>query len=111
MGKSFSADVWYLKGNTAAVLLTGASRLTWSTFFLPLDLQPYGAPGCYLRVSWDLAAGQVTNATGIASVPFNLPNDPNLLGSRFYQQWLLVDPQANTLGLITTAGGEAMVGQ
>jgi hypothetical protein len=39
-----------------------------------------------------------------------VPNDPNLVGAVFYNQFLLLDLQANQLGLIVSNGGKATLG-
>ena len=58
----------------------------------------------------DVLIPVLTNAVGSASVPLAIPNDTTLRGVLFYNQFLVVDPLANSLGLVLTHGMEATVG-
>lgn len=63
---------------------------------LPLELTPYGAPGCNLRVRPDstiFLLGTQNSALFAMSIPFGLQ------GLMFYVQAAALDPTANTLGL------------
>jgi hypothetical protein len=41
---------------------------------------------------------------------FPVPNDANLAGAVFYNQFILLDQAANRLGLIVSNGGKATIG-
>ncbi len=76
----------------------------------PLSLAPYGAPGCALHVSVD-GAYFFAGHNGVAKYRFVIPNVPGLVGTRFYHQALVLDPQAgNPLGAVVSAAAEAVVG-
>jgi len=95
----------------SAILGYGRNRSRWGPLALPFDLTPFGARGCSLNCE---LLGLVTtpiSASGDANQQFTLPNVPGLLGSRLCFQWLANDAQANPLGLITSQGGEARLGQ
>jgi len=67
---------------------------------LPLELSPFGAPGCNLRVSPDstiFLLGSQNSATFAMSLPAGLQ------GLKFYVQAAALDPTANTLGLTVSA--------
>jgi hypothetical protein len=76
---------------TAAALLVGPGNGTWAGFGLPLDLGPFGAPGCALGVAIDVA---VSAAGPDPSVTFALPNQP----MDVFVQWMVLDP-VNALGI------------
>ena len=92
-----------------AFLLTGLSNTTSSLGPLPLDLAAFGAPGCSGRVSPD-ATALLVGAGNTASWSLLLPNAPSLLGTRFYQQALVVDPGRNALGGVVSDAAAATAG-
>lgn len=69
-----------------------------------VDLQPYGAPGCRLNTDtfwWELTG---TDANGRAVKGFLIPASPALNGLRLDAAWLVLDPPANALGVVTSTG-------
>jgi len=52
-----------------------------------------------------------TDAAGSAKVTFPLPNATSLLGAKFFNQYLVVDPTANAFGIVTSNGGRGVIGQ
>jgi hypothetical protein len=76
---------------------------------LPVDLTPFGAPGCAARVSVDLAF-PLSNNAGAATWSFPIPAWSSLVGSHFYQQALVLDPGANLLQLTTSNAGDGTIG-
>lgn len=83
---------------SAAVHVLGFSNQMSLLGPLPLDLGVLGAPGCKLRISLDntmfLAGSQ-----GSAVFAMQIPNQPSLIGRRFYEQAAALDPTANALGI------------
>ncbi|HEX5053269.1 MAG TPA: hypothetical protein VFZ65_15950 [Planctomycetota bacterium] len=77
---------------------------------LPIALAPFGMPGCQWRIPLDavaLVAGQNHEAT--FSLP--IPDVPSLVGTRFYQQALVLDPLAgNTMGAVVSDTAQGVVG-
>jgi len=51
-------------------------------------------------------------STGLGTVRWTgrIPNDPNLLDRRFWNQCLLVDPGVNDLGVVASNSGTATIG-
>ncbi len=80
-----------------AVVTTGLQDTSWASGSLPLDLSPYGAPGCSWRVSGD-ANVLLGGAGGKVHGGLLIPLQGALLGVRLYQQALVLDPGGNTLG-------------
>ena len=79
---------------------------------MPFNLTPLGLPGCTLYATFEVYpfTTRLTSSQGAASVLLVLPNDRNLVGGRFYNQWLIVDAPANPLGIVFTNGGAALIG-
>lgn len=88
---------------SAAALWLGAKKLN-------IKLSPT-LPGCTLYTSLDvLLGGVVIDATGNGGLTLALPGNRNLLGVRFYNQWMVIDKQANGLGVVLSNGGDARIG-
>lgn len=97
----FGSAVTQALGGTVAVLILGASFQTWNGLPLPLDLAPFGLPGCSLLVSADLLLPAVTSGSGpgsgFALFPLPVPADPALFGALFHIQGLVADPGPSLL--------------
>lgn len=93
-----------------ALLLMGFSTESWSGLPLPYALTPFGAPLCTLYNSVDYAPALATDATGSATFPFLVPNNPTLTGLFFYAQFSIYDPGANAFNLTFTQGGISRIG-
>lgn len=77
----------------ATFLFVGLSRTVWRQFTLPLGLAFAGAdPRCSVLAAGTIVEQSSTGAAGTASVTFPLPNDPGLIGARFFTQYFVVDP-------------------
>lgn len=105
VGQTFKIDLESGPANRAALLAVGFSNSTWNSLPLPLV---YAAP-CSLLTSIDLIFPLATSGTGTGTVSLPIPNDPALVKLRFYQQFVIVD-SANTIGLIVSNGGSAVLG-
>lgn len=93
------------------VLLTGASNSSYQGTPLPIDLTPFGAPGCALRVTPDSLLTVPPNlAGGSTRVAFPVPNERVLIGRHLYHQALLVYPGINGLGAEFSNGVDALIG-
>lgn len=111
IAQSFSIDLAKAKANTAALLSLGGSTSQWGAFKLPLDLTAAGAPGCSLLASLDLVFAAASSGAGAASLKFPVPNATGLIGVVFHNQWIVVDPGANSFGLAFSAGGTGKIGK
>lgn len=106
----FSINVSGATPNRPALLTFGISKTTWGAIRLPFDLAPLGAPGCKLLCSLESFLTSGTNGSGSGSISFQIPNDRNLVCLGFCNQWLIVDPGANTLGIALSNCGEVTIG-
>jgi hypothetical protein len=82
---------------------------------LPVELTPFGAPGCYFHVAPSVFVPAILNVlppgtVGSASVEMDIPIDSNLQGGSIYGQWMVADPGANALNVTFSNGFEATVG-
>lgn len=110
-GQSFDLLLDQALPNASAFLLLGTSRTTFQQFTLPLDLGFLGAPGCEILASWDvMLAPFTTDAAGQATIPMPVPNLPGLVDAHVYTQMLIIDPQANALGVATTRALDLEIG-
>jgi hypothetical protein len=110
IGFSFQVNMFGALQNSPVVLFTGASKTSWVGLTLPFDLGVLGANGCQLLASGEIQEGLTTSAIGVATRTFTLPNDQNLVGLKFFNQYLVKD-NANSFGWIVTNGGEGKVGK
>nr|HMQ24195.1 hypothetical protein [Planctomycetota bacterium] len=53
----------------------------------------------------------LTSANGSALLTINVPNDAALYQARFFNQFIVVDPQANALGFAFSNGGAGQLGK
>jgi hypothetical protein len=76
----------------------------------PIDLTPLGMPGCSLHTRIDavlLLAGTASQAKFLLPIP----DQPVLVGMRFCNQALVLDPSAgNALGAVVSDAAEGIVG-
>lgn len=102
IGRTQQVTLFDLPAN-AAILVTAWQRRS------PLDLGLFGAPGCLVHVANgfpQLVAGQ--GQQGVAQL--SVPDRPALVGVRFYQQALVLDPVGNGLGVVASDTMEGVVG-
>ncbi|MBL9077630.1 MAG: hypothetical protein JNL08_09010 [Planctomycetes bacterium] len=82
----------------------------WQRLPNPVDLGFVGMPGCNLHVSLD-AIVPVVGAGTQAKWLLPIPADPVWVGTRFYNQALVLDPLAgNGFGAVTSDAAEAVIG-
>ncbi len=109
-----------LPGTTFSTLVTGApvgvgsmvsgfSSTSYAGLPLPLSLAGIGMPGCQLLAEplvLDLLVGSGTTLPWSLS----LPTGTALLGARFFQQALVLDPAANAFGFVVSNAAAATIG-
>ncbi len=100
LGQTFSLNAEQGPIPLPMFLFLGTSSTMIGTTPLPVNLGPFGAPGCFIYQSSDSSTFTVT---GIP-IPFAVPNNNAYLGFRLFSQALVLDlnPGANALGMVTT---------
>lgn len=94
IGQTLKLHVECTPPGSSMVLLFGASSSSWGGVRLPLNLGFLGAPRCSVLASGEGQIDGRTNAQGQIVVSVPIPNDPFLLGKRFYNQAVVFDPKA-----------------
>ena len=92
-----------------AWLFLDTQRNAWEGIPLPLDLGPFGAPGCTLLVPGTVALAVTVSATGSALVPMQVPASASYCGVSLYTQFVIADPIHN-LGFVLSNAGDSRVG-
>lgn len=108
VGRTLSVSLRHLP-QSAVFFHIGWSNTNSALGPLPLDLGVYGAPGCFGRVSPDVAF-LILGAGGTAVYDLAIPNESRHPGVQFYTQGVALDPGANALGLTATDAAVARVG-
>ncbi len=85
-----------------ALLFTGTQNKSWGGISLPFDLAPLGARGCRIFCSALVILPARTGIAGKASFQWLIPRTPGMVGTSIFHQWLVFDPKANSLGLVTS---------
>jgi len=73
-------------------------------------LDPIGMPGCTDLVSPLVVLPVAVDAAGSASYSLPIVVNLSVIGAQLNTQWVIVDPGANSLGLITSAGLAVQIG-
>jgi hypothetical protein len=101
LGNTMTVNVGNM-AQSVGIMLTGfASPVT--------DLTSFGAPGCSVRVSPDVSS-LLLGAGNTAAWTFNVPNNGAFSGLILHHQALVIDPTANTLGLVMSDSAASQLG-
>jgi hypothetical protein len=93
----------------AAVPMLGFSHTTSVFGPLPVDLALLGAPGCIGRVDPELT-WFVLGTGQTAALALSIPSSTVFQGLPFFTQALVLDPSANTLGLLVSDAAALVIG-
>ena len=105
IGQLFTVNLSRVPANRGALLALGFSQYysnsLYGQFWLPVNLTPYGLPGCSLRVALDWLMPTSTFSLGAnggaAAIPLFIPAMPSIVGINVYTQWAVAqDPSAPT---------------
>jgi len=103
IGRNLQVTLFDLPANVA-LLAMGFQRTS------PLSLASLGMPGCDLHISVDATAG-LSGQQNQAQWSLPIPDLPSLVGLRFYNQALVLDPNAgNGLGAVLSDAAEGVIG-
>lgn len=81
---------------SAAIMVIGFNNTVSSFGPLPIDMTPFGAPGCIARVS-DFGTAVLVGSANTASWSFAIPAWPGISGIPIYVQAFVPDPGFNAL--------------
>ena len=109
LGGSFSVTLAEAPAVTFALLAQGLSDQTYAGGALPVTLPT--TQGCDLLVAPDVTEVFMTSAAGAASRVVTVPSTASLTGLDVFYQWIVRDAAANSLGVVTSNGGRARLGQ
>jgi hypothetical protein len=109
-GQPFVSVLAVPPATTAAFLAAGFSDRTIGATPLPLDLAPFGMPGCTLYQDLSVLALPCQLAGTTASQSLSIPNTTSLAGLRLYLQGWVPAAGANAAGLLTSNGLELTLG-
>lgn len=99
LGLDVEISATNLVAGTHLWLLHGASSTSWLGSPLPFDLLPFGAGGCRLRGSADIAHDGLATGSGTWAASLPIAPHPVLLGRQFHLQLFPGDAAANAFGL------------
>jgi hypothetical protein len=91
--QNFALELRSAKPNANCAIFIGVSRDQWGNLALPWNMASLGMPRCELLTSINDARLASTDASGNATLPYPLPNNPAFQGLRFPVQWLIAGPQ------------------
>lgn len=93
LGQTLTYELTNAFASTPAFLTVGF----WIGFPFPLDLAPYGMPGCTAYVPSLAISTAVTDPAGAGSLQLQIPNNAALTGLFYYAQWFPLDLTSGTL--------------
>jgi hypothetical protein len=106
LGEPFDVVLANMLPVSIAVLAMGFSN---SSVGLPLDLGPFGAPSCSLLMSNELWWAYITPGSGTLAATRVLPASVSAVGLHLYDQFAVIDPVVNPLGLVFSNGCDALL--
>lgn len=110
LGQSFSVVLRHGAPSSSIVLVHGSSQKAWGATPLPLNMGFLGAPDCCILTDILISLLSVADTDGIAELPYLIPSNTAFTGLTFYNQFIVLDPSANSLGLTMSNGGKALIG-
>jgi hypothetical protein len=102
---NFSVTVSGTGASLPAVVAYGLSSTSYLGIQLPLDLAPFGYPGCFLYQSLTGQIPSFTGPAGTGSQTIPIPNDPVLLGISVHLQWLVANIFQGAIALSNLGSG------
>lgn len=109
IGSTFKLDLSQAISSRPALAVFGFNDKKLGPIALPLDLTG-PAPGCWLFQSLELIFVTASTGKGAASANLPIPNNKNFVGINFMNQWIILNPGGNTLGLLFSNGGKGVIG-
>lgn len=109
LGRTSTVSLGNVPNPALALLMIGTSNVASPSLgALPLDLTPFGAPGCVARVSDDALQLIGFGFNGVP-YPLSIPNDFVFFGLQLYTQGFVFDP-VNPLGVAASDAASMTIG-
>jgi hypothetical protein len=109
LGASMALTVGGGLAFTPGFVVFALDDTNWLGLPTPVDLAPFGAPGCSNYTSTDVMFLVLLDAAGQGAMNTGIPSDPGLMGVRFFNQSVVLST-VNPLGLLVGNAGAAVVG-
>ncbi|MBL8722692.1 MAG: hypothetical protein JNK49_01530 [Planctomycetes bacterium] len=109
-GQSMTLNLTGGQPSLAGFLISAFDRTQWLGLPTPVHLQMFGAPNCYNQTSSDIVSLVVLDAAGAGSSAFNIPNSPGVGGFTWHNQVAMLAPGVNSIDLLVSNAGTAVVG-
>jgi len=109
IGHDFPVKLSQAPPLSAAGILFGMSKSGWSGMALPFDLAPLNAQGCSLLASVSSPAIKTVKSDANAKYTYRIPQQLNLIGLHFDNQWAVYEPTVNPFGFEFTNAGEGVI--
>jgi hypothetical protein len=106
IGKSLGINLTNAMAGSVAIHILGINS---SAPLFPVDLAPLGASGCNLYISPNFPFS-VGTGTGSIAIKLPVPNNTALVGGRFWNQFIILDKNANNFGWVTSNHGLVFMG-
>ncbi|MCR9246539.1 MAG: hypothetical protein NXI31_16015 [bacterium] len=109
LGNELEIQFGNLPATSAVIMSVGFDTTSWSGLPLPLDMAPYGLPGCTAYYA-PLYPIFLNVSGGVARWQWLLPTDPALAGLPFYTQAFVPDPGRNSAGGVLSDTAIGVIG-
>ncbi len=109
LGQPFQLDLAQSVPGKPTVAVFGFNNAQFGSFKLPLNLNAI-APGCFLLQSLDIILLGASLPGNKAKAILPIPNNTNLKGLKFYNQWMILVPGGNPLNWVFSNGGLGTIG-
>ena len=97
--------------NAAVVRFLSNSNTNWVGVPLPINLGFLGMGTCTLFAGGDVQTGLTTGGNGTIITNINIPNDPSLVDTHYYSQFVVFDPgTATPMQLVLSNAVDTLIG-
>jgi len=110
IGQTHVVDLAGMPASTAAILVLGYGDTAIALGPLPVDLSLFGLTGCPGNIEPQDTFLVLGDAAGNGSWSLPIPNVPAFVGTKFWNQALVVDPGVNTAGAVMSDSAVGRVG-
>lgn len=107
----FTLDLTATNAQGYVMFTLGFDTTSWNNAQLPLDLAPFGMPGCHAYIRPEHTAATTAGANGVASISMRVPNDTSLINVAVFAQTLVASPGTNALGAVASNGLRVVIGR